>query len=115
MKQYKDNLVKFDKSKIDYFQAHYGYGRSPLDHSTYDFRAFIRELTDGNIPSDFEEQLDRVVVYKDYVDDDKLVDIDSDIYSGIGCYIPDTRYLKWNAFFRTLQWYSAAGWDGVGR
>ena len=115
MKQYQGNLVKFDKSKIDYFQAHYGYGRSPLDHSTYDFRAFIRELTDGNIPSDFEEQLDRVVVYKDYVDDDKLVDIDSDIYSGIGCYIPDTRYLKWNAFFRTLQWYSAAGWDGVGR
>ena len=39
MKQYRDNLVKFDNRKIDYFQAHYGYGRSPLDHSAYDFRA----------------------------------------------------------------------------
>lgn len=58
MKQYQDNLVKFDNRKIDYFQAHYGYGRSSLDHSAYDFRAFMRELTDNNIPSDFEEQLE---------------------------------------------------------
>lgn len=114
MKQYRDNLVKFDNRKIDYFQAHYGYGRSPLDHSAYDFRAFMRELTDNNIPSDFEEQLERVVIYKNYVDDYKLVNIDSDIYSGIGCYIPDTRYLKWNTYFRTLQWYSATGWDETG-
>ena len=85
-----------------------------MDHSAYDFRAFMRELTDNNIPSDFEEQLERVVIYKNYVDDYKLVNIHSDIYSGIGCYIPDTRYSKWNTYFRTLQWYSAAGWDETG-
>lgn len=114
MGQYQNNLAKFDNSKIDDFQTHYGYGRYPLDYSTYDFRAFIRELTDDNIPSDFEEQLDRTVVYKDYVDDYKLVNIDSDTYSGIGCYIPDTRYSKWNAYFKNLQWYSAAGWNETG-
>lgn len=114
MEQYQDNLVKFDNNRINYFQTHYGYGRSPLDHSTYDFRAFIRELTDDNIPSDFEEQLDRTVIYKDYVDDYKLVNIDPDIYSGIGCYIPDDRYSNWNDYFRTLQWYSAAGWNETG-
>lgn len=114
MKQYQDNRAKFDSNKINYFQTHYGYGRSDLNYSTYDFRAFIRELTDNNIPSDFEEQLGRTVLYKDYVDDYKLVNIDSDIYSGIGCYIPDTRYSKWNAYFKNLQWYSAAGWDKTG-
>lgn len=116
MGQYQDNLVKFNNSKIDDLQTNYGYGRFSLDldHSTYDFRAFIRELTDDNIPSDFEEQLERVVIYKDYVDDYKLVNIDPEIYSGIGCYIPDTRYSRWNAYFKNLQWYSAAGWNETG-
>lgn len=114
MNQYQDNISKFDVNKINYFQTHYGYGRSPLDYSTYDLRAFIRELTDDNIPSEFEEQLDKVVVFSDYVDDDKLVNIDPEIYSGIGCYIPDSRFIKWNAYFRNLQWYSVAGWDETG-
>lgn len=114
MQQYQDNLAKFDDSRIKYFQTHYGYGRFDFAYSTYDFRAFIRELTDDNIPSDFEEQLDRTVIYKDYVDDYKLVNIDSDIYSGIGCYIPDVTYSKWNAYFKKLQWHSAAGWDEAG-
>lgn len=112
--QYKDNLVKFDENKINYFQTHYGYGRASLNYSTYDFRAFIRELTDNNIPSDLENQLARIVVYKDYVDKLSLVSIDSEIYSGIGCYIPDVRYSRWNAYFRSLGWYSAAGWNEVG-
>ncbi|WP_300549897.1 clostripain-related cysteine peptidase [uncultured Bacteroides sp.] len=108
---YQDNLVKFDKNKMDYFQTDYGYGRYELSHSTFDFRAFIRELTDDNIPPYFEEQLERVVIYKDYVDGYKLVNINSQIYSGIGCYIPDIRYSNWNAYFKSLQWYSAAGWN----
>ena len=57
MGQYQDNLAKFDSNKINYFQTHYGYGRFSFNYSTYDFRAFVRELTSNNIPSAFEEQL----------------------------------------------------------
>ena len=111
MGQYQDNLAKFDSNKINYFQTHYGYGRSPFNYSTYDFRAFVRELTSNNIPSAFEEQLSKVVVFKDYVDDAGFVNIDPEVYSGIGCYIPYKSFSKWNAYFKNLQWYLAAGWD----
>lgn len=114
MNQYQDNLSKFDHGKIDYFQNRYGFGRSYLSNSSYDLRAFIRELTDGNIPTEFEEQLSRTVIYSDYVNTNPLVNIDPEVYSGIGCYIPDSRFTKWNDYFKNLQWYSAVGWNEIG-
>lgn len=114
MNQYQDNLSKFDHSKINYFQERYGFGRSYLSNSSYDLRAFIRELTDDNIPSEFEEQLSRTVIYSDYVNTNPLVNIDPEVYSGIGCYIPDSRFTKWNDYFKNLQWYSAVGWNEIG-
>lgn len=112
--QYKSELNKFNSSMLYTFQQKYGYGRSPLNYSTYDFRAFMRELTDNNIPSAFDEQLNRTVIYKDYVAIDPLVNIDPEIYSGIGCYIPHDGYDNWNTYFKNLQWYSAAGWNNTG-
>ncbi len=114
MGQYQGNLTRFDSNKINYFQTNYGYGRSPLNYSTYDFGAFVRELTSNNIPPAFEEQLSKVIVYKDYVDDAGFVNIDPEVYSGIGCYIPYESFSKWNAYFKNLQWYSAAGWNETG-
>ena len=111
MGQYQDNLAKFDSNKINYFQTHYGYGRFSFNYSTYDFRAFVRELTSNNIPSAFEEQLSKVVVFKDYVDDAGFVNIDPEVYSVIVFYIPYKSFSKWNAYFKNLQWYLAAGWD----
>lgn len=112
--QYQDNLVKFDDNKINYIQSNYGFGRYSQDYSSYDFRAFVRELTNNNIPSAFEEQLLKVVVYKDYVDDAGFVNIDPEVYSGIGCYIPYKSFSNWNAYFKNMQWYSAAGWNEIG-
>ena len=114
MKQYQGNISKFDLSKLNSFQNNYGYGRRPLDYSSYDFRAFIRELADGNLPITFEEQLDRTIIYKDYVNLNPLVNIDVETYSGIGCYIPHDGYDNWNNYFKNLSWYTAAGWDGTG-
>lgn len=114
MKQYQGNISKFDLSKLNSFQNNYGYGRRPLDYSSYDFRAFIRELADGNLPITFEEQLDRMIIYKDYVNLNPLVNIDVETYSGIGCYIPHDGYDNWNNYFKNLSWYTAAGWDGTG-
>ena len=39
---------------------------------------------DGNLPITFEEQLDRTIIYKDYVNLNPLVNIDVETYSGIG-------------------------------
>lgn len=114
MKQYQGNISKFDLSKLNSFQNNYGYGRRPLDYSSYDFRAFIRELADGNLPITFEEQLDRTIIYKDYVNLNPLVNIAVETYSGIGCYIPHDGYDNWNNYFKNLSWYTAAGWDGTG-
>lgn len=115
MDQYKSNLSNFTSIKLSNFQSRYGYGRTPLDRSTYDFRAFIRELANGSILPAFEEQLARTVIYEDYVDAYPLVNIDAEIYSGIGCYIPDDAYSKWNVYFKNLQWYTAGGWAATGR
>ena len=108
--EYQENLKKFTPFMLTSFQYEYGFGRSGLDRSSYDFRAFIRELTNDNIPASFEEQLGKTVVFKGYVDGYPLVNIDEEIYSGIGCYIPYSSFTKWNAYFKTLQWYSVSGW-----
>ena len=41
---------------------------------------------------------------------DRVARMYEEIYSGIGCYIPYSSFTKWNAYFKTLQWYSASGW-----
>ena len=111
LNQYHDNLSKFNSTLISSFQRNYGFARYSLANSSYDVRAFVKEMSDNNIPSSWEEQLNRAVVFSDYVNEFVIVNIDPDIYSGIGCYIPYSSYTKWNAYYQTLQWYTAAGWD----
>jgi hypothetical protein len=71
--------------------------------------AFARELTNGNIPTSFQNALDRTVIYKDYVNEYVLsgVNIDPTSYSGIGCYIPYPNKTKWNDYYATLGWNKA--------
>ena len=114
MEQYSANLSDFNSSKLSSFQSRFGYGRGTLGYSSYDFKAFVRELAGGTVPLDFEEQLERTVIYKEYEDSYSLVNIDSEIYSGIGCYIPYNGYNKWNTHFKNFQWYSAGGWAEAG-
>ena len=111
LEQYHDNLTRFNSTLISTFQRNYGYGRTSLANSSYDVRAFVKEITDDNIPSSWEAQLNRAVVFSDYVNGYVIVNIDPAIYSGIGCYIPHSSFPKWNAYYQTLQWYSAVGWD----
>ena len=111
MQENMENIASFTPSMLSLFQNRYGYGRGELSRSSYDFRAFVSEVTGGNIPLAFEGQLGKTVIFEGYVNDYPLVNIDEDMYSGIGCYIPYKSFTKWNAYFKNLQWYSAVGWD----
>lgn len=100
------------ENNVRRMQSTYGYGRSPLDYSTYDFKAFIDELTHQNTPDSFNKQLEQTIIFKDYVDKYFLVNIDPKSYSGIGCYLPNQivssrNFSNWNAFYSTLSWTQA--------
>ena len=100
MQENMENIASFTPSMLSLFQNRYGYGRGELSRSSYDFRAFVSEVTGGNIPLAFEGQLGKTVIFEGYVNDYPLVNIDEDMYSGIGCYIPYKSFTKWNAYFR---------------
>jgi hypothetical protein len=106
---YKDNMSIFTSSKLYKMQNSCNYARSTFAYSSYDFLAFARELTNGNIPTSFQNALDRTVIYKDYVNEYVLsgVNIDPTSYSGIGCYIPYPNKTKWNDYYATLGWNKA--------
>ncbi|MEG1562843.1 MAG: clostripain-related cysteine peptidase [Bacteroides sp.] len=91
------------------------YGRFGYLYAAYDFNDFIRTLTQNNIPNDFKVALERTIIYKDFIVSDKadIISIKADSYSGIGCYIPQSFNKKWNLYFKTLQWYAAAGWNNT--
>lgn len=100
MQENMENIASFTPSMLSLFQNRYGYGRGELSRSSYDFRAFVSEVTGGNIPLAFEGQLGKTVIFEGYVNDYPLVNIDEDMYSGIGCYIPYKSFTKWNAYLR---------------
>lgn len=111
--EHREALAALDARTL---QDPYGYGRDILKYSSYDFRAFMRVLTKQKTLPAFEDQLDKTIVYKGYVNDDPLpnINIREKDYSGIGCYVPYRTYANWNNYFRNLQWYSATGWADVG-
>jgi hypothetical protein len=109
MNEYGDNMSIFTSSKLYKMQYSCSYARSTMAYSSYDFNAFARELTGGNIPSYFTNALEKAVIYKDYVNEYNLngVYIDTTSYSGVGCYIPYPNKAKWNEYYATLGWNKA--------
>lgn len=111
LEEYGSNLDMFNSSYLFSLNRNHGYGRGELSYSSYDIAAFIDCLSDGNTPLLWTEQLNKAVVYKDYIDGDVIVNISPEFYSGIGTYIPYANFTKWNAYYQTLQWYVDAGWQ----
>lgn len=90
------------------------YARDNMQGSTLDFRDFIDNLTDHNVPHELDEQLGKTIIYKDAVGVSLgVLVLNPERYSGIGCYIPQSGYSNWNNYFKNLQWYSAAGWNEI--
>lgn len=107
--QYSDRMDIFNSSLLNFLQRDCGYARSSLSNSTYDFCRVLDTITDSTIPAYWLEQLNKVVIFKDYVNEYFIVNINPVFYSGIGCYLPNSSFTKWNAYYQNMEWYKAAG------
>ncbi len=105
-----DGLQHIDVTKLQ------RYDRTNLGfiYSTCDLKHFISTLSFPETPDSFLEQLDKTVIFKDFVHNNLLFKITEETYSGIGIYIPQADKPKWNAYLPNMAWYEAAGWEQVG-
>ena len=107
--EHKDVLANYNPKKLE------DYGKDNGKYLSYDLGDWIKDLNGGALPTAFSAQLDRTVIYKDCLD--KAIPssyaINSTRYSGLGIYIPVAQRPKWNSYFKTLEWYTASGWNEV--
>ena len=70
----------------------------------YDLGDYVSVMGSGDGKAAFEEQLARTVVYKVATRTFNGEEIPSDRYSGLSCYIPQSRWQDMNDFYSTLEW-----------
>lgn len=107
--EHKDALTDFDASGIQ------EYGKSTGPNIASDMRHFIKELNGGEVPAKFDAQLNKTVLYKDCMETARPSNygVDKENYCGLGIYIPVSTRKKWNDYFKTIDWYTASGWNEV--
>ena len=89
----------------------------------YDMNGFmLRLISDETDYARWKNTFDRAVPYAKstawwYSNDAYMQEVDLDNYGGVSCYVPQylTIYSSLNEKFRSTSWYSAAGWNRVGR
>ena len=92
------------------------YGRhSASQYVACDLEQFLKDINGGSLPTDVKEQLNKIVLYKNHIDESKHYEysIDALNYSGLGIYIPYELRSTWNETFKELDWYTASGWNEV--
>lgn len=93
------------------------YGLNPnvtrFKYISFDMKQFIQDLNGGTVPSEFEEQLKKTVLYADCLENTPSYTIEKNKFCGLGIYIPISVRKTWNSTFKTLDWYKAAGWDEI--
>jgi hypothetical protein len=108
---HKDALSDYDADKLQ------EYGRDGGKYIAYDLQHFIKDLNGGEVPWAFENQMNKTVLYKGCLEEARYYsynyDVDVDNYCGLGLYIPLPTRSKWNTYFKTLDWYTASGWNEV--
>lgn len=106
---HKDKLADYKVSTLQ------DYGKSSAPDIAYDLRQFVKELNDGNIPTDFDEKLNKAVLYKGCLTEARPSNyaVDAENYCGLGIYIPVSSRTDWNDYFKTIDWFSASGWNEV--
>ena len=108
---HKSALAQYDPSNLQ------EYGRSGGPYISYDLGHFIKDLNNGSIPSSFNAQMLKAVLYKGCLEDARAsyedYSVDAENYSGLGIYIPTTKRPKWNNYFKTIDWYTVSGWNEV--
>ena len=108
---HKDALSDYDAGKLQ------EYGRDGGKYIAYDLQHFIKDLNGGEVPKTFEDQLNKTILYKGCLEESRYYpynyDVDATNYCGLGIYIPNEDYPQWNTYFKTLEWYTASGWNEV--
>ena len=91
------------------------YGKSTAPDIAVDMRHFVKELNGGTVPSQFDAQLNKTVIYKDCMETARPSSYGVDVanYCGLGIYVPVSNRKKWNTYFKTIDWYTASGWNEV--
>ena len=107
--QHKETLADFDVSSLQ------EYGQSTAPNIASDLRQFVEELNGGEVPSEFDSQLNKTVLFKDCMEIARPSNygVDTENFSGLGIYIPVSSRKKWNTYFKTIDWYTASGWNEV--
>jgi len=108
------DLYSFDVSLVQHLDSY-----SP--HLFYDFGDFVRSFTTAAERDSFEQQLEKTVVYKACTDNILSVNSSNcyvyfpvNHFSGLNTYIPSSLTENRNASYRTMEWYTAVGWDKTG-
>lgn len=107
--EHKELLAEYDVKKLQ------EYGRQGGPDIAYDLEQFIKDLNGGVVPDSFKTQLDKTVLYKSCLEDARPASygVDASNYCGLGIYIPIATRPKWNAYFKTIDWFTASGWNEV--
>ena len=80
---------------------------------SFDLIQFIKELNDNVLPSNFSTQFSKTVLYADCLENSRNYPVKKSNFCGIGMYIPVSVRPAWNTYFKTIDWYTAAGWDQI--
>lgn len=79
-------------------------------HFIYDMGDYMDQLVGKDNSASWHQALDDVMVY-DYATPtfgdqwNGLIELVPERYTGLGIYIPEESYDKWNEYYKTLQWY----------
>ena len=108
--EHKDVLGNdFDESDIQ------EYGKQGGRGIAYDLGQLMAVLNNGTMPNAFADQLNKTVLYKSCLEiaNPSSHKVDAANYCGLGVYIPIRYNDNWNDFFKTISWYTVAGWNEV--
>ena len=99
----------FDESDIQ------EYGKQGGRGIAYDLGQLMAVLNNGTMPDAFADQLNKTVLYKSCLEiaNPSSHKVDAANYCGLGVYIPIRYNDNWNDFFKTISWYTVAGWNEV--
>ena len=80
---------------------------------SFDIMQFMDTLNNNSIPNDLSAQYSKTVLYADCLENSINYPVVKANYCGLGMYIPVKERPKWNTYFKTIDWYKAAGWNEV--
>ena len=96
------------------------YGRDGGYGIAYDMKGVMMQLEEPLLLNKekldvFKAQLEKTVLYKASLDiaNPSRYSVDAEEFCGLGMYFPLYYKTEWNEFFKTIDWYTAAGWNEV--